>query len=150
MKNLKTTLLKNLIEKELFFLHKNNSFFVLNFYSVLQHLKQFLQLKSINKSIVIVTTNRQYRYLLKKYIFNKFLNVFIVNNTKSININNSLIIYLDFNLNHISYQNQNLTVIINQINDFNLYNCYKIFMQLSELKNLIVFIALLRRLLEKI
>lgn len=154
MKNLKTTLLSNLIEKELFYFYKNNSFFLLDYYSVLQCIKQFLKLNLLENSLVIVTTNKQFRYLLKKYIITSYTSknlfkIFVVNNIKDIKIKNFTVIYLDYSPNKLVYSNKNLVIVINEIKELNLYNYYKIFFQLSNLKNLVVFIALIRRLLEK-
>nr|NP_038165.1 ribosomal protein S2 [Synura synuroidea]AAF36931.1 ribosomal protein S2 [Synura synuroidea] len=150
MKNLNASLLLNLIKKDFFILKKQN-FFILDYSYTLKSIKLFLRLKKLNLPIYIVLKNEQYIYLLKKYISNNliFKNIFIINKYIAPKKDSIFLFFLSKIELKVIQNSQNIFVSVHNPNTTTPYNIYKIFVDLSNIKNVLIMISLVRKICEK-
>lgn len=150
MKKITNILLSDLLKKNFFLIKNKKNFFLKDYYFILQNIKQFLRLKNLDVPIYIFTQNKQNILILKHYFLKKRFsqNIFIVDNYM-LNIKNSIVIFLSTSKTNCRIKNDNLVFFVNCFDETNSYNNYKLFFNIQNLTEFIIFISLVRKVIKK-
>lgn len=150
MKKITNILLSDLLKKNFFLIKTKKNFFLKDYYFILQNIKQFLRLKNLDVPIYIFTQNKQNILILKHYFLKKKFsqNIFIVDNYM-LNIKDSIVIFLSTSKTDCRIKNDNLVFLVNCFDETNSYNNYKLFFNIQNLTEFIIFISLVRKVIKK-